>query len=182
MSLKPVAARGPNADDIARGARFYSIIDWKSPDPGTIFDASTEAELWRYTIHSQWPRVFPLSLIFKPDFIVRSPTGQEAARIHHLGGIPPRFAIIQSGQTVGKIIYRNVLRTRSTLEFAGGPTWNFRQPLFTIFFYGDSDAGQQLWIMVGPSKRQWNMLLPPGTEDVYLPAALAFLHREYWRH
>ena len=141
--------------------------------------------LWRYTIDAKWPRVFPLTLFtlfFKADFVISNPALREVLRIHRLPGILSRFAIIQDGQTVGRITYRNVVRTHSILDLAGGLTWNFRQRLFNIYFYGDSNTGQRLWVHVGPSTRRWNMLLPPDTSDVRLLAALAFLHREYWRH
>jgi hypothetical protein len=38
----------------------------------------------------------------------------------------------------------------------------FRMPLFTIFFFGESKEGSEIGVRVGPSERQWNILIKPG--------------------
>ena len=63
---------------------------------------------------------------------------------------------------------------------SSAPGWMFRMPLFTVFFGGESTAGELFWVEVGPSNLQWNVLFQPGTDQVPLVAGLAFLHRQRW--
>ena len=53
-------------------------------------------------------------------------------------------------------------------------------PLFTVYFHGESSSNSRVWVVVGPSKRQWTLLAEAGSDDERLLAALAFIHREWW--
>jgi hypothetical protein len=55
-------------------------------------------------------------------------------------------------------------------------------PLFTIRFYGFSSAGPEIWVRVGRSKMEWNILIKAGVEEQPLVAALAFIHTEWWNY
>jgi hypothetical protein len=49
-------------------------------------------------------------------------------------------------------------------------------PIFTQHLYCESDAGGQLWGIMGPSESQWNLLTAPGSNDARIVAIMAFLH------
>jgi len=55
-------------------------------------------------------------------------------------------------------------------------------PLFTIFFHGESDNRTSIWVAVGPSKKEWSILIRPGVNDRHLVPALAFIHNESWHY
>ena len=51
-------------------------------------------------------------------------------------------------------------------------------PLYTILFFGDSAAGIEIWVEVGPSEKEWSILIKPGVPPRVLVAVLAFIHNE----
>ena len=149
--------------------------------PGSIFwdDPENPILLCRQSA-PQWP--FPINLVFKSDLIVTDPAKAEVLRIRRVGHLIPRFEMIENGRSVGSIRYHSPLRTSCSIRFGEGVAWEMRQPLFTIFFSGASNRSERVWIMVGPSKRQWNVLVSSDALNVYLLSALALMHREYWTH
>jgi hypothetical protein len=46
-------------------------------------------------------------------------------------------------------------------------------PLFTIRFFGDSSTGVEIWVAVGPSKKEWSVLIKRDAREWPLLAALA---------
>ena len=75
-----------------------------------------------------------------------------------------------------------MLRNKYSISIDDVKTWTFRMPLFTIFFFGESKEGAEIWVRVGPSERQWIILIKPGVVQRPLGAALAFVHNErYFR-
>src|SRR5207244_4308827 len=113
---------------------------------------------WRYETHPRRSVYSPLNLLKKPDFILSDGQGQEVLRVVRKTRFPPRFKMVESGRTVGKIALRSILRNKYSIEFDEGPRWLFRMTLFTIYFPGVSSTGNRAWVVVGPSKRQWNVL------------------------
>jgi len=77
---------------------------------------------------------------------------------------------------------RSPFRNKYSIEIDGAGSWMFRMPLFTISFYGVSTARAEIWVGVGPPKKQWNILLRPGVKEWPLAAALAFIHNEWWNY
>ena len=77
---------------------------------------------------------------------------------------------------------RSLFRIKYSIDIQGAGSWTFRLPLFTVQFRGDSQAGTDVWVIVGPSKMEWNILIRPGTNDLRLLAALAFIHNEWWNY
>jgi hypothetical protein len=55
-------------------------------------------------------------------------------------------------------------------------------PLFTVRFWGESRSGAEIWVVVGPSKMEWTILIKPGVNDRLLVPALAFIHNEWWNY
>jgi hypothetical protein len=70
----------------------------------------------------------------------------------------------------------------SSIEIKGAGFWTFRLPLFTVRFRGDSQTGTDIWVILGPSKMEWHILIRPGISDPRLVAALAFIHNEWWNY
>ena len=174
--------RWPNDEDVAQGVHLISWIGPGYDDPGKILDRKG-ATRWQYEVSPKPWRFSPINLFLRSDFLVKSPEGQEVLRLRRITRIFPSFEMIKVGQIAGKLAYRSILRTSCTLELKAGPTWTFRQPLFSVSFFGSSNAGNRVWIRVGPSsKRQWNLLTQAGADDLYLLSAIAFMHREYWTH
>jgi hypothetical protein len=116
----------------------------------------------------------------KPDLVFTNPDQQEILRIRRSSYFPPQFELMENGGVVATISLRSILRNKYTFEFKAGPTWTFYMPLYSILFPGESTNGDHFWVRVGPSKRQWNLLVPTGVDGVQLLSCLAFVHREWW--
>ncbi|MEI6862608.1 MAG: hypothetical protein WCL04_10205 [Verrucomicrobiota bacterium] len=161
------------------GTHWHLKLDGSNKyDPGVII-GELESNRWRY--ETQPKRLQFFELIKKPDFVVIDSTENECLRIRRHSRLLPSFEMIEDGQVIGKITLCSVLRNKYTFELRSGPTWTFRMPLFTVHFPGESSEGKQIWIIVGPSKKQWNVLIQPGADSLQLLAFLAFVHREWWK-
>jgi hypothetical protein len=77
---------------------------------------------------------------------------------------------------------RSMFRNKYSIDIVGLNSWTLRMPLFTVRFCGDSRAGSEIWVVVGPSKMEWNILIKAGIEERPLVAALAFIHNEWWNY
>ena len=83
---------------------------------------------------------------------------------------------------IGRIRMSSLLRNKYAIDINGVNSWTFQMPLFTVRFRGDSNTGTDIWVVVGPSKMEWNILIRPGISDRQLVAALAFIHNEWWNY
>jgi len=90
--------------------------------------------------------------------------------------------VLDGDALVGCIRMRSLLRNKYTIDIDGSNSWTFRMPLFTIRFRGDSDSGTDIWVVVGPSKMEWNILIRPGMSDRQCVTAWAFIHSEWWNY
>jgi hypothetical protein len=43
-----------------------------------------------------------------------------------------------------------------------------------------SMGSAKIWVLVGPHKMQWNVLVHPTVDDVALVASLAFIHNQWF--
>jgi hypothetical protein len=121
-----------------------------------------------------------LNLFRKPDFVLFDAEEREVLRVRRTTRFPARFEIIEGGRVIGEIALRSILRNQYTIEFDAGLRWLVRMPLFTTYFAGASSTGTRAWIVVGPSERQWRLLVEPEADSVHLLCGLAFIHRERW--
>jgi hypothetical protein len=120
---------------------------------------------------------------FKADFVLAGPDEKEELIIRRVSFIPSIFFMREpDGGILGEIRMRSVLRNKYTIDFKGGDSWTFRMPLFTTNFWGDSNEEAGVWVMVGPSKMEWNILVSPGIDDRLLVPAVAFVHHEWWNY
>ena len=169
--------QNPDAGQLERGGKYILFLrDSYGSSGESISDSKTP--LWRFETR---PKRALSNFLRKPTHFILSDTQQrEIFQISREGGFPARFNIVEKDQVIGKIMLRTILRNKYSIEFDGGPGWLLHLRLFTIFFSGESSTGKRVWVRVGPSKRQWNLLVEPEADDVYFLGALAFIHREWW--
>jgi hypothetical protein len=178
----------PNEECIARGTKRFCQIDrtvairnlWLRPRSGTVYDELGMIR-WRYAFRrnpSGWGSGNPFN---KPDFVIADPDAKDEVIIRRVSFIPPVFSIRQAERSIGRIRMRSWFNKYS-IEIEGEGSWVFRMPLFSTRFYGVSSAGPEIWVVVGPSKMEWNILLKPGVKEWPLLAALAFIHDECWHY
>jgi hypothetical protein len=89
----------------------------------------------------------------------------------------------QNGELVWVFSVRSIVRNRHALELANGDSWTFDTPFFwwqnlTGTAFG---APRLLGGLFVPTKRVWAMWIDPGRDTFDLLAAVAFMHRQYWR-
>jgi hypothetical protein len=142
---------------------------------GEICRAPSNEALWRFK--TQRKRGFFQLL---PDFSLCDAAGKELLTVRcQRRYLRPRFVMIANGLSVCTIIQRRLLVKKYTLEFNTGEKWIFHMPLFTVFYRALSASGE---IRVGMFRHDtWYLLFPHGLDDLYLIAAIAFIHREQQR-
>jgi hypothetical protein len=89
---------------------------------------------------------------------------------------------MEAGRIIGRVKMCSVFRNKYAIDIDPVNSWTFRMPLFTIRFFGDSRAGPEIWVAVGPSKMEWRVLIKRDTREWPLLAALAFIHVEAWNY
>ena len=174
-------AVAPNEEDVARGTKLFCQIDRDRCRSGTLQNEQAIVR-WRYAFHKNandrsWKNPFK-----KPDFVIADSDAKNEVVIRRASFIPPVFDIRLAERMIGKIRLRSPFRNRYSIEIDGVGAWMFRMPLFTIAFYGVSGACADIWVRVGPSQREWSVLLRTGVNEWPLVAALAFIHNERWHY
>ncbi len=103
------------------------------------------------------------------------------------GVIRPRapgfgYAMRRSGELVWVLSNRSLVLRRHALSFASDGQWDVRTPFYWWLNVVCSENGA-LHVLgrVGPTKRFWQLWIQPGYDRVDVLAALAFLHRRWWR-
>ncbi len=172
----------PDETTIAHGAKFTCVIDRGGLNrTGKIYDEEGKI-CWQYGPRTnpdgrRWGN--PLN---KPDFVFTNTDGQIEIVIRRVSFIPSVFQITDQEQSIGQIALRSILGIKYRILLDGHPSSTFRLPLFTLRFWGDTDLGPSIWVLVGPSKMQWSVLLNPGTMVRELVASLAFIHTQWWNY
>ena len=172
----------PNEECVARGTKLLCQIDrGAAAHSGTVRDEHGIIR-WRYAFRKNASGRGSENPFNKPDFVIADPDAKDEVIIRRASFIPPVFSIREAERSIGRIRMRSLFRNKYSIEIEGVGSWMFRMPLFTIRFYGVSSAGAEIWVIVGPSKMQWNILLRPGVKEWPLLAALAFIHNEWWNY
>jgi hypothetical protein len=173
---------GPDSEEIETGHHYFLDIDMTSEASMAIFaDPSTSECRWRCETEPRRSAFSLINLIRPVDFVLRDRQGIEIVRIRRSSVLPLRFEIVRSGQVVGRVCLRGLLLgNKYTIDLSEGTTWTIHLPLFSMQFHGESRGGFPLWIVVGPSKRQWSLLISRDSDDLRLLAGLAFIHRRWW--
>lgn len=172
----------PDPECVAHGVKFCSQIDrGRGGHSGALLDENGSIR-WRYGTRNN-----PFSLrrenpFNKPDFVISGPDAIDEAIIRRASFIPSVFNIMQTGAVIGRVEMRSIFRNKYAIDVDSVSSWTFRMPLFTVRFFGDSRAGAQMWVVVGRSKMEWNILIKGGVREWPLLAALAFIHTEWWNY
>ena len=169
----------PEKEQIDNGRKYCLCVDNTPETRGAILDESGTL-LWRYEPRPLRSVYSPLNLLGKPELVFINREEQEVLKISRNRRLPPSFELLDGDQSVGRIVLQTPLRNRYRVEFQTGTTWLIKMRLFSTYFPGKALTGKRVWIMVGPCKRQWNLLLDPEADHLHLLAALAFIHREWW--
>ena len=173
---------GPDAETVRNGAQYGIRIDRGGDNSSGAIWGTPGVIRWRYKARRN-PSGHSLGNPFaKREFVVSDVDGIEVLVIRRASFIPPVFQIVEKGRVVvGRISLRSILRNRYRIDLGDGAYWTFRMPLFTVQFRGESSVGSHVWVIVGPSKMEWNLLAEPGVDTVPLLSALSFIHNE-WRN
>jgi hypothetical protein len=162
---------------------YYSEIGGDSADPVCVFDAAEMNEVSAESPGTLCLRLEP-RLDWPPRVRVLDASGFEQGVIRSEGLVPGvRYAMRRNGELVWVLSVRSIVRNRHALEWANGDSWTFDTP----FFYWQNLTGTAsgaLRLLGGlfvPTKRVWAMWIDPGRDTFDLLAAVAFMHRQYWR-
>ncbi len=169
---------GPSDEIIEKGGMLTSRIHETVDYAGSILDESGDV-VWRSETRPTRSPYSPANLLKKPAFVIVEPDGSEIAQVSRCRRLPPTFSIRNANGCVGTIRLRSVLRNLYSVSL-GSENWLFRMPLFHVDFGGVSDLGGRVWVRMGPSKKQWNILFALGVKHREMAVAIAFIHREWW--
>lgn len=172
----------PDGECIAQGHKFLGQIHrGMDGHSGAVMDEHGVIR-WRYGIRKNAPARRLGNPFNKPDFVIADPDGRDEIVIRRASFIPPVFNITAADRVIGTVRMRSMFRNKYTIDIDGVNSWTFRMPLFTVRFFGDSSAGAEIWVAVGPSKMEWNILIKGSAKEWPLLAALAFIHTEWWNY
>lgn len=160
------------------GHRYYSQIGPGSTQPVTIFSAPDEE------VSHQRPGTPCVHL--EPGFRlvqVLDSDRKERGVIRSEGFMPLGRHVMRAGSEVLWVLsVRSVVRAHHTLRPAAGDQWMFDTPFFWWQQLSGSVSGTpKLFGRVGPTKRLWFMTIEAGYDTPDVLAAVACMHREWWR-
>ena len=135
---------------------------------------------WKYGVRANPSGRSIRNPFSKPDFVISEPGGKNEIVVRRASFIPPTFTVIEAGESIGKVKLTSPLRNKYDIMLAGAQPLTFRMPFFTVRFWGGSPSGPEVWVVVGPSKMEWSILVKPGLDDRRLIAVLSFIHVEWW--
>jgi hypothetical protein len=176
---RPIA---PDEDSVERGTKFLCQIDRKGNGHSGEVRNEQDIVRWRYGIRRNASGRVLSNPFNKPDFVVAEAGTEDELIIRRASFMPPVFNIMRAGRVIGRIRMRSIFRNKYSITIDGVNSWTFRMPLFTIRFYGHSSAGPEVWVVVGPSKMEWIILIKAGVKEWPLVATLAFIHSEWWNY
>lgn len=175
-------AIAPNEECAACGTKLLCQIDrGGAGHSGTVRDEQGIVR-WRYAFRKNASGRGSGNPFNKPDFVIAEPDSKVEVIVRRASFIPPVFNIIEAGRIIGTIRMRSMFRNKYSISIDGVNSWTFSMPLFTIGFCGIYSAGAEIWVVVGPSKMDWNILIRAGVKERPLVAALAFIHNEWWHY
>lgn len=148
----------PEEECIAQGHKFVCQIGrGMDGHSGAVLDEHGVIR-WRYGIRKNASARRLGNPFNKPDFVIAGADGKDEVVIRRASFIPPVFDIIEAGRVIGRVRMRSLFRNKYAIDIDGVNSWTFRMPLFTIRFFGDSSTGVEIWVAVGPSKKEWRSL------------------------
>lgn len=171
----------PDEHSIEHGAKYVCVIDRDGRSRGgKIYDENGDVR-WQYDWRRNPEGLSWRNPLNKPGFVVTNPDGQVEIVIRRASFFPSTFRILEGNNSIGRITLPNVLGIKYRILLDGFPGATFRVPLFTRQFWGDTEGDASIWVVVGPSTMEWNVLLKPGTNDLGIVATIAFIHTQWCR-
>ena len=161
----------PTTEEIESG-RVYMIFGelprsfWNEEEKGGIYRLDG-TKIWEYQT--------------KNDFVLTNLESAQSVAIRRKSLFSASFEMSCEGKLVAEISMTTALRNKYEVKISSSETWTAWMPLFTIYFGAASAVGENLWIKVGPSKRQWTVLFKDGSDSPELLCALTFIHWRWWR-
>jgi hypothetical protein len=168
----------PDEESIQYGTKLICQIDRALSGHGGEVKDQAGATFWPYKSCDARPPWTIKNPLRKPDFIVVEQGTEKKVSIRRASFVSSRFHIVEAEKVIGAISVAGTFRNQYSIAIDGIDSWIFYMPLFTIRFYGNSALGTEIWVVVGPSQREWNILLKPDVVKWPLVAALAFIHHE----
>ncbi len=152
-----------------RGHKFLCQIDrGMDGHSGAVLDEHGVIRWW-YGIRKSASARHLGNPFNKPDFVVADPDRKDEVVIRRASFIPPVFNVIKAGRVIGRIKMRSLFRNKYAIDIDGVNSWTFR-------------TGVEIWVAVGPSKKEWSVLIKRDAREWPLLAALAFIHVESWNY
>jgi len=158
--------------------RYYSQVDAESTDPVTVFSADAD-EVSNETSGRPCVRLEPA---FRSCRVIDSYKG-ELGTIHSEGVVPlVKYVMRVKNETIWTLSVRSVVRKHHALRRVDGGQWTFNTPFFWWQHLSGTLGGTpRLLGRVGPTKRVWFVKIEPGLDTPDILAAIAFMHRNWWR-
>lgn len=161
-----------------QGRVFYSRIDQGATDPVSVF-IPPDGDVTTDTPGTLRLRLQPVGRALR----VLDHRGNSEGIIRSEGlvrGI--RYVMRRDENPVWTLSIRSMVRKRHQLRLTDGETWTFDTPFYRWRHVTGSLAGAPRIIgHVGPSMRLWLFGVEPDRETDHLLAAVALLHRNWWR-
>jgi hypothetical protein len=162
----------------AEARPFYSKIEFTRGDPVSVFEPLDDV------VTDENPGTLCLRL--QPDgpsLKVINAKGATEGIISAEGPIPGiRYVMRRSETIVWTLAVRSLLLKRHSLEQTLGDAWTFDTPFFWWqHLTGRVGAAPALVGHVGPRKRFWLVGIEPARDTNDLRAAVALMHRNWWR-
>ena len=158
---------------------YYSRIQGGRRDPVAIFAGDGSSELSERNPGRLVIRLEPQA----PGLRVLAANSQTLGSIQHEGVFPFRRSVmVKEGALVWTLSVRSLVGKRYVLQLADGDRWTFDTP----FFWWQRLAGSVRHAPavvgeVGPTKQFWMLWIQPGKDSIELLAAIARMHRQWWR-
>ena len=168
--------RGPTW--LSDGHRYYSQIGPESTDPVRVFSAGDEE------VSNEKPGTLCVHLEPASRFVRVFDADRQDRGIIRSEGLRPlgRYVMRLNTEVVWVLSVSSIVRKRHTLWAAVGDRWTFDTPFFWWQQLAGSVAGTpRLLGEVGPTKRLWFMIIEAGRDTPDVLAAVAFMHRKWWR-
>jgi hypothetical protein len=173
----------PRAPAWLKNARkYYSKIRAERTDPVNVFIPPNSDEVSGESPGTLCLRLEPQSR-FSPMIRVLDAGGHDVGIIRSTRFVPGiQYTMINNNVNVWTLSVRSVVRKRHVLELANGDLWTFDTPFFWWqHLTGTAFGTERLLGCVGPTMRYWLMQIESGWDTFDLLAAVAFMHRQWWR-
>jgi len=163
---------------LSSGRRYYSKVGLESNDPVTVFSTGDE------DVSHEKPGTPCVYLEPGSRLVHVLDTDQKERGTIRSDGLMPlgRHVMCQGTEVLWGLSVRSVVRKRHTLCPVVGDQWTFNTPFFWWQQLSGSVSGTpRLLGTVGPTKRLWFMMIEAGRDTPDVLAAVAFMHRKWWR-